>query len=134
MVIKPSEVSANTSHLLKEMFDTHFDKVRLASQEPIGQTLSLPIFAFCPQNVVAVVEGAADETQALLQQRFDHIFYTGNSSIAKLVMQAAAKHLTPVTLELGGKWSENPTIKEQKVPRKLVRISKNLVISGVYFW
>uniref|UniRef100_A0A914HYT5 Aldehyde dehydrogenase n=1 Tax=Globodera rostochiensis TaxID=31243 RepID=A0A914HYT5_GLORO len=80
VVIKPSEVSPNTSKLLKEMFDANFDK-----------------------KFIAVVEGAAPETQALLEQRFDHIFYTGSSSIAKLIMQAAAKFLTPVTLELGGK-------------------------------
>lgn len=43
------------------------------------------------------------ETQELLRQRFDHIFYTGNSMVGKLIMEAAAKHLTPVTLELGGK-------------------------------
>ncbi|KAL3115786.1 hypothetical protein niasHT_007791 [Heterodera trifolii] len=80
VVIKPSEVSPNTSKLLKEMFDATFDK-----------------------KFIGVVEGAAPETQALLDQRFDHIFYTGSSSIAKLIMQAAAKNLTPVTLELGGK-------------------------------
>ena len=40
---------------------------------------------------------------ALLQERFDHIFYTGNGRVAQVVMEAAAKHLTPVTLELGGK-------------------------------
>uniref|UniRef100_A0A183C954 Aldedh domain-containing protein n=1 Tax=Globodera pallida TaxID=36090 RepID=A0A183C954_GLOPA len=80
VVIKPSEVSPNTSKVLKEMFDATFDK-----------------------KFIAVVEGAAPETQALLEQRFDHIFYTGSSSIAKLIMQAAAKFLTPVTLELGGK-------------------------------
>lgn len=80
VLIKPSEVSPNTSKLLQEMFDANFDK-----------------------KVIAVVEGAAPETQALLEQRFDHIFYTGSASIAKLIMQAAAKNLTPVTLELGGK-------------------------------
>ena len=43
------------------------------------------------------------ETTALLEQRFDHIFYTGNGTVGRIVMTAAAKHLTPVTLELGGK-------------------------------
>lgn len=80
VLIKPSEVSSNTSSLVKELFDAHFDK-----------------------NVVAVIEGGAPETQAILNERFDHIFYTGSSNIGKVVMQAAAKHLTPVTLELGGK-------------------------------
>lgn len=50
-----------------------------------------------------MVAGGVPETQELLRQRFDHIFYTGNSTVGKLIMEAAAKHLTPVTLELGGK-------------------------------
>lgn len=60
---------------------------------------------FCPahQELYPVVTGGVPETQELLRQRFDHIFYTGNSMVGKLIMEAAAKHLTPVTLELGGK-------------------------------
>ena len=54
-------------------------------------------------STVAVVTGAVDETTALLEQRFDHIFYTGNGKVGRVVMRAAAEHLTPVTLELGGK-------------------------------
>ncbi|ALE06135.1 aldehyde dehydrogenase [Arthrobacter sp. ERGS1:01] len=54
-------------------------------------------------GAVSIVEGAVPETTALLQQRFDHIFYTGNGRVGRIVMAAAAKHLTPVTLELGGK-------------------------------
>lgn len=50
-----------------------------------------------------IVNGGVEETTALLQYQFDHIFYTGNNAVAKIVMAAAAKHLTPVTLELGGK-------------------------------
>jgi aldehyde dehydrogenase (NAD+) len=50
-----------------------------------------------------VIEGGVPETTALLEQRFDHIFYTGNGTVGRIVMTAAAKHLTPVTLELGGK-------------------------------
>jgi len=52
---------------------------------------------------VAVVQGGVAETTELLVQRFDHILYTGNGRVAKIVMRAAAEHLTPVTLELGGK-------------------------------
>jgi aldehyde dehydrogenase (NAD+) len=52
---------------------------------------------------VAVVEGAVAETTLLLEQKWDHIFYTGNGTVGRIVMQAASKHLTPVTLELGGK-------------------------------
>lgn len=60
---------------------------------------------FCPvrQELYPVVTGGVPETQELLRQRFDHIFYTGNSMVGKVIMEAAAKHLTPVTLELGGK-------------------------------
>lgn len=54
--------------------------------------------------MVTVVNGGADETTELLKERFDHILYTGCPPVAKIIMAAAAKHLTPVTLELGGKW------------------------------
>jgi len=83
-VIKPSEVSAHTSNVIARLVPEYLD-----------------------QDAVAVVEGAVAETTALLDQRFDHIFYTGNGRIGRVVMEAAAKHLTPVTLELGGK---SPTI------------------------
>lgn len=51
-----------------------------------------------------LVNGGVEETTALLQHRFDHIFYTGGGQVGRIIMTAAAKHLTPVTLELGGKW------------------------------
>jgi aldehyde dehydrogenase (NAD+) len=54
-------------------------------------------------EAVTVIEGAADATQELLDQGFDHCFFTGSPEVGKLVMAGAAKHLTPVTLELGGK-------------------------------
>jgi len=54
-------------------------------------------------SLLAVVQGAVAHGQALLSQRWDHIFYTGSTRVGRIVMQAAAKHLTPVTLELGGK-------------------------------
>lgn len=50
-----------------------------------------------------MINGGVPETTALLQERFDYIFYTGNNVVGKIVMAAAAKNLTPVTLELGGK-------------------------------
>ena len=56
-----------------------------------------------PPEHVAVVEGGRAENQALLEQRFDYIFFTGGVEVGRLVMEKAAKHLTPVTLELGGK-------------------------------
>jgi aldehyde dehydrogenase (NAD+) len=79
-LIKPSEVAPATSALLAKLLPKYLDP-----------------------EAVAVVEGGVAETTALLQQRFDHIFYTGNGAVGRIVMEAAAKHLTPVTLELGGK-------------------------------
>jgi len=79
-VLKPSEVCASTSELLATLIPRYID--------PDG---------------VRVVLGGADVTRGLLEERFDHIFYTGNGRVAREVMRAAARHLTPVTLELGGK-------------------------------
>ena len=56
-----------------------------------------------PADYVAVVTGGRLENQALLSQKFDHIFFTGSKSVGRYVMEQASKHLTPVTLELGGK-------------------------------
>jgi len=80
VVLKPSEVTEHTSALLADLVPRYLDS-----------------------RVVAVVTGAVPETTALLEQRFDHIFYTGNGNVGRIVMAAAAKNLTPVTLELGGK-------------------------------
>jgi aldehyde dehydrogenase (NAD+) len=77
---KPSEVTANTSAALARLVPEYLDP-----------------------DAVAIVEGGVAETQALLTERFDHIFYTGNGRVGRVVMEAAAKHPTPVTLELGGK-------------------------------
>jgi len=52
-----------------------------------------------------VINGGVPETTELLKERFDYIFYTGSPQVAKVIYEAAAKHLTPVTLELGGKRS-----------------------------
>ncbi|KAI8997589.1 Aldehyde/histidinol dehydrogenase [Pilobolus umbonatus] len=79
-ILKLSEISVHTSALITRLFSRYMD-------------------ASCYR----VVNGSVMETTALLQHKFDHIFYTGNSTVAKIIMEAAAKHLTPVTLELGGK-------------------------------
>lgn len=79
-VLKPSEIAAATSKLMAELVPKYLD-----------------------ERAVRVVEGAVDETTELLKQRFDHIFYTGGSAVGRIIMRAAAEHLTPVTLELGGK-------------------------------
>ncbi|XP_078080820.1 aldehyde dehydrogenase, dimeric NADP-preferring-like isoform X1 [Mustelus asterias] len=80
VVLKPSEVSWNTAQLLAELLPQYLDK-----------------------DLYPVINGAVEETTELLKQQFDHIFFTGSTSIGRIVMEAAAKHLTPVTLELGGK-------------------------------
>ncbi len=79
-VLKPSEIAVHTSHLLAEIIPKYFDS-----------------------SFVAVVEGGKDVTQQLLEEKFDHIFFTGSTKIGKIIMSAAAKQLTSVTLELGGK-------------------------------
>ncbi|TSJ41183.1 aldehyde dehydrogenase [Fluviicola chungangensis] len=80
VILKPSELPSNTSKLLAELINNSFDP-----------------------GFFHVVEGGIDQTTALLAQRFDKIFFTGSTNVGRIVYQAAAKHLTPVTLELGGK-------------------------------
>jgi aldehyde dehydrogenase (NAD+) len=59
--------------------------------------------AYVDTDAVVVVEGGVEETTALLEQRWDHIFFTGSTAVGRVVAAAAAKHLTPTVLELGGK-------------------------------
>lgn len=80
VVLKPSEVAPKTSAVMARWLPEYLDS-----------------------TCVKVIEGGIPETTKLLEQRFDHIFYTGNGTVGRIVMTAAAKHLTPVTLELGGK-------------------------------
>jgi aldehyde dehydrogenase (NAD+) len=80
VVMKPSEVSAATSTVLARLVPKYLD-----------------------QKAITLVEGGVPETTALLAEHFDHIFYTGNGTVGRIVMAAAANNLTPVTLELGGK-------------------------------
>jgi aldehyde dehydrogenase (NAD+) len=82
VVVKPSELAPATSAALARLLPAHLDT---------------------DTDAVAVVEGGVPETTALLAERFDHIFYTGNGAVGRIVLRAAAEHLTPVTLELGGK-------------------------------
>ena len=79
-VVKPSELAPNTSETIKKIFSINFD----------------------PRSIAVVTRGP-DTAQELLAERFDHIFYTGSTRVGKIVMEAASHHLTPVTLELGGK-------------------------------
>ncbi|MDF2012440.1 aldehyde dehydrogenase [Priestia megaterium] len=84
VVLKPSELTPHTSILLAKMFNENF-----------------------PEEYLTVVEGEVETSTALLKENFDYIFFTGSTMVGKIVAEAAAKHLTPVTLELGGK---SPTI------------------------
>lgn len=78
---------------------------------------------------VAVVQGGRQENTALLEQKFDYIFFTGSVGVGKVVMEAASKHLTPVTLELGGK---SPTIIDASADLHLAakRIAFGKVLNG----
>jgi len=69
----------------------------------VSAALARLVPRYLDPECVAVVEGGVPETTALLAERWDHIFYTGNGRVGRIVMEAAARHLTPVTLELGGK-------------------------------
>jgi aldehyde dehydrogenase (NAD+) len=80
VMLKPSELSANSSHAMAEIINKSFDA-----------------------NFFNVIEGGVAETTQLLENKFDKIFFTGSVPVGKIVYQAAAKQLTPVTLELGGK-------------------------------
>lgn len=88
VIIKPSEYSVNTSKLLKKILTEIYSEA-----------------------YVTVVLGEKEVAQELLKEKFDYIFYTGSTKIGKIVMEAAAKNLTPVTLELGGK---SPCIVDEK--------------------
>lgn len=80
VVLKPSEIPSATSAVMAEILNANFDA-----------------------RYLAVVEGGIPETTDLLDQKFDKIFFTGSVPVGRIIYQAAAKHLTPVTLELGGK-------------------------------
>ncbi|MEM9931349.1 MAG: aldehyde dehydrogenase family protein, partial [Bacteroidota bacterium] len=87
VILKPSEMTPHSSRVIKQIVNDLF-----------------------PENEVAVVEGGVPETTHLLEQPFNHIFFTGSPAVGKIVMAAAAKNLTSVSLELGGK---SPTIVDE---------------------
>ncbi|HEY8282033.1 MAG TPA: aldehyde dehydrogenase family protein [Leifsonia sp.] len=80
VVLKPSELAPATSATMARLVPEYLDR-----------------------RAVGVVEGGVEETTELLDERWDHIFFTGNGRVGRIVAAAAARHLTPVTLELGGK-------------------------------
>ena len=80
MVLKPSEIPSNTSRVIAQLINSNF-----------------------PSEYLVVLEGGVPETTEILRQHFDKIFFTGSTKVGKIVYEAAAKWMTPVTLELGGK-------------------------------
>lgn len=94
VVLKPSELTKNTSKVLTEIVKNVF-----------------------PKSVAISVEGGVDISTELLAQKWDYIFFTGSTKVGKIVAEAAAKHLTPITLELGGK---SPCIIDDTIDLKLV--------------
>ena len=92
-ILKPAELSSHTSEVIKEMIKKYFDP-----------------------GFLDVFTGGKETNQALLKEKFDYIFFTGSPGLGKIVMKAAAEHLTPVTLELGGK---SPCIVHQDADIKL---------------
>lgn len=92
-VVKPSAYSPETSKVMAQMIRESFE-----------------------ETYVAVVEGGRQENQSLLNQKFDYIFFTGGVNVGKTVMEKASAHLTPVTLELGGK---SPCIVDHTADLKL---------------
>ena len=88
-ILKPSELAPHTSKVLTQLINDNFDP-----------------------GYIKAIEGGVETSQALLSQKFDHIFFTGGTKVGKIVMEAAAKNLTPVTLELGGK---SPCIIDRKI-------------------
>ncbi|KAL3638831.1 hypothetical protein CASFOL_016738 [Castilleja foliolosa] len=101
VVLKPSEVAPATSSVLSKLLGEYMDT-----------------------SAVKVVEGGVQETTALLEQKWDKIFYTGNSKIGRIILAAAAKHLTPVILELGGKC---PVVVDSNVN---LNVAAKRIISG----
>lgn len=102
-VLKPSELAPATAKAITRMIEDAF-----------------------PPEFVTVVNGGVEESQALLALDFDYIFYTGSVGVGKIVMEKAAKHLTPVTLELGGK---SPVIITRSAD---LRLSARRIVFGKY--
>nr|WP_312577738.1 aldehyde dehydrogenase [Sedimentibacter sp.] len=92
-IVKPSEYSTHTSEIIEKIIKEIFD-----------------------ESLVAVVRGGREANKSLLDEKFDYIFFTGSPQVGKIVMQSASKHLTPVTLELGGK---SPCIVDETANVKL---------------
>jgi aldehyde dehydrogenase (NAD+) len=104
VALKPSELAPNVSALLAKWIPKYLDR-----------------------KAIRVFEGGVPESTLLLRESWDHIFYTGNGRVARIVMEAASKHLTPVTLELGGKC---PCIVDETAD---LDITAKRIVYGKYF-
>ena len=102
-VLKPSESSPHTSGIISEILADNFEN-----------------------QYIAAITGDAEIGKALLEQKFDYIFFTGSVPLGKIVMAAASKHLTPVTLELGGK---SPCIVDREAS---INLSAKRIVSGKF--
>jgi aldehyde dehydrogenase (NAD+) len=80
VIVKPSEITSATSRVITQLINSHF-----------------------PPDYIIALEGGVEETTAILEQQYDKIFFTGSTAVGQIVYMAAAKWMTPVTLELGGK-------------------------------
>ena len=100
-VVKPSEFTPHVSQVLREIIAEAFD-----------------------EHYVTVIEGGVETNQALLAQHFDYIFFTGSEKVGRIVYEAASKHLTPVTLELGGK---SPVIVDETAN---IKVASERIIFG----
>jgi len=103
VVIKPSELTPNTSKIIAKIISETFDT-----------------------NHVEVIEGGIDVSEKLLSQRWDYIFFTGSVAVGKVVAKAAAENLTPVTLELGGK---NPCVIDETAN---IRLAAKRIVWGKF--
>jgi aldehyde dehydrogenase (NAD+) len=99
VVLKPSESAPHTANIIEEIISSVF-----------------------PMELVKVIKGDADTAKNLLKLKWDYIFYTGSTKVGKIIAKAAAKNLTPTTLELGGK---SPCIVDDTVPVK--RTAKRII-------
>ena len=103
VIIKPSEFASQTENILEKALNEAF-----------------------PESYIHVFTGGIEATQALLELPFDHIFFTGSTRVGQIVYEAAAKHLTPVTLELGGK---SPTIVDESAN---IKVAARRIVFGKF--
>jgi aldehyde dehydrogenase (NAD+) len=104
VIVKPSELAPHTASLISKLIGENFNP-----------------------GLVTAIEGGVEVSEALLAEKFDHIFFTGSTRVGKIVMAKAANHLTPVTLELGGK---SPCIIDRDVD---IKVAAKRVAWGKFF-